>query len=238
MMNNAQRILLAIYLPLTFLILTFDNLYPVSDAVSYLKFTTMFTLFLSVTIVRKNTREQKLMTRAYFFLVIADFFMVFLTTFDDLNLYLEGLGGVGFLLAYLCLIPVLQKNFKLGKAEIITAIPIAIIFLGIFLLLQPYLGLLFSIGIFIFTAVLCYMAWAAICAIFRNYYTHKTACLIAIAAILMLVCDMFVVISIFYPPYPSFLPWSENIIWGSYVPGWTLLAVVINEENPKNKYID
>lgn len=232
-MNNSQKSLLAVYLPFTVLILILDNLYPVSDMVRYLKFTTMFTLFGTVMVVKKNTREQKIMAWAYFFLVLADFFMVLLTTFDTLNIYLESSGGIGFLIAYLFLIAALQKNFQLKRAEIIAAIPIAAVFLGIFFLLEPYLSLLFSIGVFIFQFVLCYMTWTAVCTLFRDYYNLKTARLITIASILILICDMAVVLSIFLPQYPSFLPWSENIIWGSYVPGWTLLAVVIHEDSPK-----
>jgi len=232
-MNNSQRILLAVYLPLTVLILIFDNLYPASDTVRYLKFTTMFTLFLAVMVVKKNTREQRIMTWAYFFLVLADFFMVLLTTFDTLNIYLEALGGIGFLIAYLFLIVALQKNFRFGRAEIIAAIPIAAVFLTIYFLLEPYLSVVFSVGVFIFELALCYMTWTAVCTLFRNYYNLKVARWIAAGAILILICDMAVVLSVFLPQYPSFLPWVENIVWGAYVPGWTLLAVVINDENPK-----
>lgn len=232
-MNNSQRILLAVYLPLTVLILIFDNLYPASHMVRYLKFTTMLTLFSTVTVVKKNTREQKIMAWAYFFLIFADFFMVLLTTFDTLNIYLESLGGIGFLIAYLFLIAALQKNFRLAKAEIIAAIPIAAVFLGVYFLLEPHLSLLFAVAIFIFELALCYMTWTAVCTLFRNYYNLKAACLIALAAILILICDMSVVLYVFFPLYPSFLPWSENIIWGAYVPGWTLLAMVICDEKPQ-----
>jgi hypothetical protein len=36
----------------------------------------------------------------------------------------------------------------------------------------------------------------------------------------------------FHPLYSKiFVPWLSNIIWAAYIPGWTLLAVIISEKN-------
>ena len=115
-MNNTQRILLVIYMPLTFLIIFFHTICPKENMIFYLKYTIMISLFLSAIIMRKKYREQKLMTLSLFFLVVADFFLVFISTIDKLNIDLSVLGATGFLFAYLCLISAYQKNFKVGKA--------------------------------------------------------------------------------------------------------------------------
>lgn len=231
-MNNTQRILLAIYLPITVLVLIFDHLYPGEDMVQYLKYTTMITLFLSVIILKKKFHEQKIMAAAFFFLVIADFFLVFSTTLDNPKINLAPFGIGGFLFAYLCLIVAYQKNFKVGLAEIIAAISVLITFLYVFVSLLPYVHGPMLIGTLIFGIVLCYMTWSAICTVFRNYYYPKAALLIALSGILMFICDMGVAFSLFHPLYSGDpVPWLKNIIWGAYIPGWTLLAVIISEEN-------
>ena len=231
-MNNTQRILLVIYLPITLLILILDNIYPKEDMVLYLKYTIMITLFLSAITMQKKFREQKIMALSFFFLVVADFFLVFINTIDNLKLNFSALGVIGFLFAYICLIVTYQKNFKVGKEEIIVAIPIEIIFIYVFISLQPYVKGLMFIGALIFLSVLCYMTWTSICTIFRGYFTKKSACLIAISGILMFICDIGVAFSRFHPIYSKmYVPWLTNIIWTTYIPGWTLLVVVICEKN-------
>ena len=231
-MNNTQRILLVIYLPMTFLILILDNIYPKEDMVLYLKYTIMITLFLSAITMEKNFREQKIMALSLFFLVVADFFLVFINTIDDLKMNFSTFGVAGFLFAYICLIVAYQKNFKVGKEEIATAIPIVVIFIYVFISLQPYVKGLMLIGTLIFGMVLCYMTWTSICTIFRKYFKLKAAWLIAISGSLMFICDIGVAFSTFHPLYSKiYMPWLSNIIWAAYIPGWTLLAVIISEKD-------
>lgn len=233
-MNNTQRILLAVYLPITLLILIFDNLYPEENMVIYLRYTIIITLFLSVVIIQKNYHEQKVMALSFFFIIIADFFLVFSESLDSLKMDVSPFGIAGFLFAYLCLIVAYQKNakIKIGNKEVISAIPIILIFIFIFITLQPYVKLPMLIGTLIFGIVLCYMTWAAVCTIFRRYYSPKISRLIALSGSLMFVCDMGVAFQLFHPYYSVvYVSWLKNIIWAAYIPGWTLLAMVISEEN-------
>lgn len=154
-MNNTQRILLVIYIPITVLILILDNIYPKEDIVLYLKYTIMITLFLSAITMQKKFCEQKIMALSLFFLVVADFFLVFVNTIDNLKLNFSEFGVTGFLFAYICLIIAYQKNFKVGKEEIIIATLIGIIFLYVVISLQPYVKGLMLIGTLIFWSVLC-----------------------------------------------------------------------------------
>jgi hypothetical protein len=223
---------LVIYLPITLLILIFDNIYAKEDMVLYLKYTIMITLFLSAVTMQKKFREQKIMALSFFFLVIADFFLVFINTIHNLKMDFSPFGVAGFLCAYLCLIVAYQKNFKVGKAEIAIAIPIMIIFSCVFISLRPYVKGLMLIGMLIFGVVLCYMTWTSICTIFRSYFNPESARLIAISGSLMFICDIGVAFSLFHPIYSKiFVPWLSNIIWAAYIPGWTLLAVIISENN-------
>ena len=231
-MNNMQRILFVIYLPITFLILIFDHIYPIEDMVQYLKYTIMITLFLFSISIKKKFHEQKIMALSFFFLVIADFFLVFSTTLDNFKMDVSPFGVVGFLFAYLCLIVAYQKNFKIGKEEIMSGIPVVSVFMYVFISLQPYVNKHILIGTLIFGIVLCYMTWTGICTLFRNYFNLKISRLIAISSILMFICDLGVAFSKFHPVYSKMhVPWLDNIIWAAYIPGWTILAVIINEKN-------
>jgi hypothetical protein len=228
-MNNTQKTLLAVYLPLTLLLLIFDHLYPAADMVQYLRYTVMITLFLSVTSMSKKYQEQRIMAIAFFFVVIADFFLVFSTTWH-LSIDLSPLGGMGFLLAYLCLIAAYQRNFRIGWPEVLSAIPIALIFFWVFLILKPYVQGPMLIGALLFGIVLCYMTWTAVSTVYRGYYSPKIARLLALSGSLMFISDMGVAISMFHPDYAGvFVPWLKNFVWATYVPGWTLLALVISD---------
>ena len=231
-MNNMQRILFVIYLPITFLILIFDHIYPIEDMVQYLKYAIMITLFLFSISIKKKFHEQKIMALSFFFLVIADFFLVFSTTLDNFKMDVSPFGVVGFLFAYICLIVAYHKNFKIGNEEIMSGILIVIIFAYVFIYLHPFVKRVELIGVLIFGIVLCYMTWTGICTLFRNYFNLKISRVIAISSILMFICDIGVAFSVFHPVYSKIsVPWLQNIIWAAYIQGWTLLAVIISEKN-------
>jgi hypothetical protein len=172
------------------------------------------------------------MATSFLFLVIADFFLVFANTIDNWKIDFSPFGAAGFLFAYLCLIVAYQKKFKVGKEEISTALPILIIFVYVVMSLKPYVKGFMLLGALIFGAVLCYMTWTSICTIFRKYFNPEITWLIAFSGILMFICDIGVAFSRFHPLYSKiYVPWLANLIWATYIPGWTLLAVIISEEN-------
>ncbi|WP_273225559.1 hypothetical protein [Geosporobacter ferrireducens] len=231
-MNNTQRTLFAIYIPITLLIVIFDNIYSNEAMVQHLKYTIMITLCFSVTVVRKKFWEQKLMALSFLFMVIADFFLVFSTTVNGIKADFSLFGIAGFLFAYLSLIAAYHKNFKVGKAEAITVIPVASIFLYVFVSLRPYVKGFMFIETLIFGVVLCYMTWTAVCTIFRGYFNPRIASLIALSGSLMFICDMGVAFSLFHPLYAgSYMSWPKSIVWAAYILGWTILAVIVSEKD-------
>ena len=231
-MNNTQRSLLAIFIPMTILILIFDNIFPRENMVNYVRYSIMITLFIVAISIKKKFHEQKLMALSFFFVVIADFFLVFSNTIDKIKMNVTPFGIVGFMFAYICLIVAYQKNFgRARKAEIISAIFIIIISIIVGIPLFDYIKGPIKIGAIIFELVLCYMAWTSICTIFRKYFNRKIATIIAVSGVLMFICDVGVAYSIFHPYYSRvYLPLLKNIIWVAYIIGWTLLDVVISED--------
>jgi hypothetical protein len=172
------------------------------------------------------------MALSFFFVVIADFFLVFSNTIDKIKMNLTPFGMAGFICAYICLIVAYQKNFgRAKKAEIISAIFIIIISIVVGMQLFGYIKGAIKIGAIVFALVLCYMAWTSICTIFRKYFNKKIAIIIAISGVLMFICDVGVAYSLFHPYYSRvYIPLLKNIIWMAYIIGWTLLDVVISED--------
>ena len=230
-MNNTQRALLAVYLPLTGLFLFLDNLYPSHPIVSYSKYATIISLFLVSLVLRKCHTEQKIVSFALFFVVVADFFLVFCSTLPQLAPKVVPLGIAGFMLAYLLLILVYQKNFRITKKEGLALLVVAAIFAPVYLTLAKYVTGPLFIGTAIFGLVLCYMTWTLICTLFRGYYNPASARLIALSGILIFVSDLAVAHALFNPAYANtFVPWLKNITWICYIPAWCLQAMLVAEE--------
>lgn len=231
-LNNTQRVFLAVYIPTTLLILILDNLFTGYSVVQYVKYSTIITLFLAASYVKKYAPEQRLMCIALLFVVIADFFLGFLPTLTGIKF--PSFGTAAFALAYICLIIANQKNFKLGRAEIITALLVGGISILVFysLELEGLQGVT-PLGLISFGVILAYMAWTLICTVFRNYYRLKVCYLLALAGILMFISDVAVAYVHFNLAYTAlYQPWMQNIVWAFYIPAWTIIALVISEEYP------
>lgn len=77
--------------------------------------------------------------------------------------------------------------------------------------------------------VLYFTAMTRVSTVCRGYFFRKAAILIALAGCIIFVSDVFVAYSIFHPVIKGFVLWKENVIWATYVPGWTLLMVLLGE---------
>ncbi len=231
-MNNAQRVLLSVYLPLTVFILILDNFFTGYDLVQYVKYITVVTLYLAAQWVNKIGNEQQLMSLALLCVAIADLFLVLLPTITGFDYTVA--GSAGFAAAYLCLIGANRKNYRIGVGEVISAILLVSISLAVLATLPlSEIPVWKLVGVLCFGVILNYMAWTSICTIFRRYYRIKIALLLAISAILMLVSDLAVAYVHFNLQYTAlYQPWMQNVVWAAYIPAWTLLAVVISEDNP------
>ncbi len=234
-MINTQKILLTIYLPFTFLIILYDNIFPQENMVYYLKYFIIGTLMLSALISKQEYpehHEKKWMALSLVFVFIGDFFLVFLNTIYSIDHNLDKLGVVGFMFAYICLIKAYKTKSKNKSKDLKIAIPVVIAFTFTIVIIKPYLEGFIFLPTLAFTAVIYYMMWNAICTLNRGYYSKKTSWLITISSILMVVCDTGVALSNIYPKYSvTYIPLLKNIIWGSYIPAWTLIVVIINEKN-------
>jgi len=230
-MSRTQKITLSTFLPLTLLILLLDRLYPGADLVNYVKYATMLSLFFWAARQKKKYPEQKTLNRALFFVIVADFFFVYCDTIPALKDRVVPLGVASFTIAYLYLIRACQKNFRCRWAEALAAAFILSIYLPFYLFLFPYVQGWKFYGLSLFGLVLTYMSWTALCTLFRGYYSLRAALCLALAGIFILLSDLGVGLAITHPDYYGvFVPWLVNWIWAFYVPAWTLIVLVIAEE--------
>lgn len=215
-MDKTQKILLVIYLPLTFLIILYDNIFPQENMVNYLRYFIIGTLMLVALISRKEYpehSEKKWIARSLIFVFIADFFLVFSNTIKSIDSDLGFIGLLGFMLAYVCLIKAYKTKSKNRKKDLVFSIPVIIGFIWTIMVLKPYLEGVIFVGSLIFAIIIYYMLWTSICTLNREYYSKKASYLIAVSSILMVVCDTGVAFSMFHPKYSMvYFPLLKNMV--------------------------
>ena len=232
-MNKSQKILLSVYLPLTLIVILLDRFYPTYDFVACVKYAIIFSLCLSAVMKKNKFSEQRLMSLTFVFVILGDIFLVLPNHITHIHYRIIPYGGFGFLCAYIILCYVYQKNFRIKIPEIIIAMIILIVNFIIGKILLPYISdsTIFFLVV-VFSCVISYMLWSSIATIFRDYYTKRTAYLIAISSIFMFICDIGVAFQFFHPYFShDYNILLNNIIWFAYIPGWTLLNLVIYEDH-------
>lgn len=233
-MTKLQQVIFAIVMTQLFSILILLHLLVDNyTALGVAKYAVISSIFISSLFFRKPTKEHKFIAIAILFLFIGDFFLILIGTFPGIspNDFFVKIGGmVGFLIAYLSLIYVYQKNLSFGKQDIIAMLPVLAVVIPAMIILIPYVKGLLLLWALVFTTSLGFMAWSAICTVHRGYYNRKTALRFAIAGYLMFLSDMGVGFSFFYPGLHRNMPWLGNEIWLTYIPAWTLILINLTEE--------
>lgn len=233
-MSNIHRVIMAIYLPLTIFFVAVDNLVPGDNLVRVVKLITVFTIFIAACSIRKTFSEQKLITFAALFVVLGDFSLGFGARIPSIKSLDAPLGMLCFMISYIILIIALHKNFSLSKKNLLAAVPIALIYIPVFLNLARYVTGPMFVAASIFGLVLCYMCWTALCCLFRGYFARKAAWLFALSGSLIFISDMVVAIALFNPLFKGhFVPLLQNIIWITFVPAWAFILAAVAEENLK-----
>lgn len=234
-MNTIQKCLLATYLPIMLLVLVMNGMYHDTKPVDYLKVIVSLSLLVVALSIPKKFTEQKTLAAAFFFMLLGDIFLVIPSTWNNMQIDLSPAGIASFMVAYLFVIAATQKNFKLGRVEVLTAIPILGAFLYVVTDLVPYIKGLMFIGVLVFGAVLCYMVWTAVSTVSRKYFIPQVACMMALAGCILFISDIAVAYELYYPLFAEHVPiWINNFVRGTFILGWTILAMVIGEEKLVN----
>lgn len=230
-MNSRQKAILSVYLPLTALILLLD---PTSESfrmVQYVRYATVFTLFLAVMALPKKYPEQRTMAPAFFCMALGDFFLVFIYTIRSIRVDLSWVGILSFMIGYLFLIKAYRKKSLSIKKELAALLPFLTASVVIGWLLMPYMQGAVAVLGFVFLAVLCTMSWQAAATLFTHHFSKKSAVMIAVSGLQMFICDAGIAFSLFHPYYSSvYISFLKNIVWTAYIFGWSLAAMVIAED--------
>ena len=224
-MNRSQSLILVVFLPLTLLILAVQILYPDQDPVYFIRYLVRIFMLAWVFRLALQHRGKWLLFLAFLSTVISDYYFVLMRASDPGMQNRELYGIVGFLAAYLFLIAAFQRNFHIGKKELLASIPFIGVFTAVFILLEPYAtGFLYpaasTMGV-----VLCYTGMTMVSTLFRHHFSRRIAWFAACAIAILFLSDMMVAFSIFHPDFQGFLVWKETFIWGTYMPGWILLML-------------
>jgi hypothetical protein len=201
--------------------------------VQYVRYATVFALFLAVMALPKKYPEQRTMAPAFFFMALGDFFLVFIYTIQRIRIDLSWVGILSFMTGYLFLIKAYHKKGGSGQKELAALVPFLAASLLVGWLLKPYIQGATAVLGAVFLSVLCAMSWRAAATLFNHRFSRKTAVMIAASGLLMYICDAGIAFSLFHPYYSTvYIDWLKNIVWTAYLLGWSLAAMVIAEDEP------
>lgn len=230
-MNSEQNFILKIYLFLTAVIIVLDNILPNHFAVNYFKFTVVLTLFPVALLVGKSFREQWILVFAVFLMVLGDFFLTLCAALPEPTEDAGILGVISFLMSYLSLLGVFLKGCKKCPEQYLALIPVLALLLPACWAVLPHVAARLLPGALIFALALGYMSWAAIGTLFSDYYSPAVSLRFALAGCLILISDIGVANRLFNPEYGQhFVWWLQNIVWGAYIPAWTLIVINVADE--------
>lgn len=229
-MNKAQRVLLAVFLAFTVFSLFFTSLYRDSDPVWYFRFSLRLTMFLTVLALMKRSREHVLIMLALLSSVVSDYYFLLALTFKAEIPNRQIYGMLGFTLTYVFLTAAFSHQFRPGKKEALTLVPFGLTFLLVFLQLRPYVrGIMFPAAL-VLGVILCWFAMTMVSVLYRKTYSRKIAWLLALAGVIAFASDMVVAFTLFHPAFNTFIEWVQNFVWGTYMTAWTLLVVVMADD--------
>lgn len=230
-MNALQkRIVLASFI-LTLSVVLLDNIFPGITAIRFFKLLVIIGLFLRALTIPKKYPEQRLFTVSLFFTAAGDFIFVVAHTRPMLFSLASPLGAAFFALAYLLLLYVFTANVRITFAQLM----VLLLFMGLCIpVFLKYFGTAQAplvYALFLFGLILCCMTWRAVCTLFSGYYTTHAAAYMALAGFLIFLSDALVGMAVYEPSFSGlFVPWLENMIWGTFILAWTVIVVLIAED--------
>lgn len=231
-MNYIQKNVILVSFILTLLIVIFDNIFPGAFLIRFFKLFVIIYLFLRALTIEKKHPVQRLFNLALFFTAAGDLVFVVAHTRPMLFSLVTPLGAAFFAAAYLILLNVFAQNGKISFYKLLVLLLLLGLYLPVFFKYFLHVPSPLIYALFLFCLVLCSMTWRAVCTILEKYYTLHTSVLMALAGILIFLSDTFVGLAVYEPAFSGlFVPWLENVIWGTFILAWTIIVLLTAEEN-------
>jgi len=229
-MSESGRKVLFVFLILTIVLLVMEEIGIDGDALIFARYTVVIVLG-TVAYSRKGlTNEQRVLSSAFPLMIMGDFFLVLSYLFNGFPSELRYIGFIPFTIAYMLIARIYIKGFRWNPWLVLPTVVygLFLVLLGVFIL--PHIsGVEILLGMLVASALIA-MAWAGASSIWNGYYARRTSILMALSGLLMLLCDFGVAFDLFYPNISSIKALLEiNVVWLTYIPGWTILALVVME---------
>jgi hypothetical protein len=224
-MNILQVIILLVYTISTIWIFFFHKKFQNKFPAQYVKLIIRSSMFLfSIYIYILDIPSKN----SFFYIIVA-FAFTFIADCCFFNKK-SILGIIFFIPTYLSIFYAFNQNFDFQNK--LFALPFLVIFLIVFYNLQHYVdSKKIKLGTIVFGLILSASSWTLATTGYREFAPH-VATMASMTGILLFTSDMFVAYSIFHPKYNGpFVCWLENIIWGTYMIGWTLLLLIMADTN-------
>ena len=141
----------------------------------------------------------------------------------------------GFIGAYLLLLLAFFPRTRVKARSFLGLLPFLLVFALVFRELRPYAEGAFFWVAMITGIILILTAWTLSGAFWGLPSTLPglSPWFLALAGLLLFASDMVVAYSIFHPDFSGYLFWKEALIWGTYVPGWTLILLASMDKEEK-----
>lgn len=232
-MEKNKKLLLGAFLVLTALILLGRLAFADTPPILYFMYGVRVLLFLGA--LKFLRRKRALLLPAFGATLFSDFFFILAKTFPTPMESRELWGMGGFILAYLLLLAAFFPRTRLRTVSYLGLLPFLGVFALVFQALRPYAeGAFFWVAI-ITGIILILTAWVLSGTLwgFSPFAAGPAPWFLALAGIILFASDMVVAYSIFHPDFSGYFFWKEAFIWGTYVPGWTLILLASMDEEEK-----
>jgi len=227
-MGEYGRRLIIVFLVLTVLLLLMESCGIDGNLLTFARYLVVLLLSMAAYLKRGPNHEQKVLLLAFPLMLIGDFFLVVSYSIGGFPENFRYAGFIPFTIAYLIITRIYAKGFKWNPWLLLPTVIYGLLLMVVGFLIFPHLtGLQRTLGSMVALA-LTSMAWTGASTVCSGYYSRKTSIMMGLSGFLMLICDYGVAFDLFYPEVSIIrIALPLNIVWLAYIPGWTLLALVV-----------
>lgn len=221
-MNGNQKLLLAIFLPYSVLILGMMAAFPGHGFLKYPQLAGMVALCLFVLAGDKPTWVHRWMAVGCIFMVAGDIAFIFPRN------YMIGIGL--YLLSYVFVVLALFRKGRPAPGQWLLLAVLVLIFTGVaFHLLLPHAkgGLLAAA--LVFSLILIAMCWTAFSTLRQPRFPARAARLFAGGGLAILGSDIGVAYLVFDPAFAGYVLWLELWVRATFMAGWLLFTLALGQ---------
>lgn len=231
-MGIYQKALLIVFLSATIFLLVMEVYVTDGDVLSYSRYIIMLCLGVATFSGRGDLEEQRRLSWAFPLMLTGDFFLVFSYTIEGFTENIRCFGFIPFSMSYIIMIKVYLKGFRWSNNYLLPSIFYGVAASALIITLYPYVDGIIAIAGFVALGAVTVMSWAGSVALWNGYYSKRSAIMMALSGFLMAVCDYGVAMEMFYPGFYTIREAiAINVVWLSYLPGWSILALLVVDKN-------